>query len=798
MVGGLSTAEAAARLKRFGYNDPNPAEGHHRLRIFLLFISNPLVVILLLASVASYALGEHTNGAIILSLVLLSVSLDLLQNVRSNAAVKLLQADIVPQAQVLRNSEWIAVPRRQLVPGDLIHLVAGDLVPADCRLVEEQDLHVQEAALTGESLPIGKVVGTGTDEAKVFLGSAVVSGTATAVVEETGPLTRFGQIVGSLRKRPPQTEFEHGLRRFGLLIMRLVIFLILFATTAMILMHRDPFQSLLFGVALAVGLTPEFLPMITTLTLSKGAVRMAKHKVIVKNLASIQNFGSMDILCSDKTGTLTSGVMTLEKTLDSKGVDSKEVGRLGHLNAVFQSGIPTPLDAAILKELDSDRQSFQKIDEIPFDFERRRVSVVVERDGVRQLICKGAPEGVLATCSGQYQSELGLINGYGAEGYRVLAVASRRIDVQDSYGKADETGLQLKGFLIFADPPLPGVLDVLHRLQGAGLAVKIITGDSEAVASHVCASIGLKAGNILQGEAIDKMTDAALGALAEQTTVFARVNPAQKNRIILALKSRGHVVGYMGDGINDAPALHTADVGISFASGTDVAKDAAQIILLERSLELLHKGVLEGRMAFGNLMKYLLMGTSSNFGNMFSMAGAALFLNFLPMLPVQILLNNLLYDVAQITIPTDHVDPSFIRKPKRWDIAVVRDFMIWIGPISSLFDALTFWALLSLFRADEKLFHTGWFVESLATQVLVIFIIRTRNDPWKSKPSSALVYTTLAVVAAGLILPFTGIGRLVGLVPLPAAYYLLLVPTIAVYLFLVDKVKKGLMNRAPA
>ncbi|HVT13884.1 MAG TPA: magnesium-translocating P-type ATPase [Fimbriimonadaceae bacterium] len=792
---GLSSAEAADRLVRYGPNDPAPAEARHRFALLAAFLSNPLVVILLIAAGVSYGLGDHVNAIIIFALVVISVALDSLQNLRSQAAVKKLQSGIAPTARVLRDGTWQDVPRRTVVPGDLVELSAGVLVPADCRLATERDLHVQEAALTGESLPVEKEVGTGTDEELVFLGTSVVSGTATAVVEKTGAETRFGDIARRLRSRAPETEFEQGLRRFGLLIMRVVLFLVLFAFLAMIGSKRDPLQSLLFAVALAVGLTPEFLPMITTLTLAKGAVRMSHHKVIVKNLASILNFGSMDVLCSDKTGTLTSGEMSFQRSMDALGEDSTAPLALAKLNAIFQTGVPTPLDAAVEAKTGSDTDGYVKIDEVPFDFERRRVSVVVEKDGIRTLITKGGSEAVLAACPSADPKSAEVADSLGRAGFRVLAVATRAIGEQKYYGREDEHDMKLEGFLAFEDPPLPDALDLLHRLAGSGVKVKVITGDSEIVAGHVCTTIGLDPGEIVLGDQIDKMTDAALAAVAERTTLFARVNPAQKNRIILALKARGHVVGYMGDGINDAPSLHAADVGISFAEATDVAKDAAQIILVERSLSLIHKGVLEGRMAFGNVMKYLLMGTSSNFGNMFSMAGAALFLPFLPMLPTQILLNNLMYDLAQVTIPTDLVDPSFIHKPKRWDMRLIRDFMVIIGPISSLFDFLTFWVMLNVFRAHESLFHTGWFVESLATQTLVIFVIRTRNVPWRSRPSKPLFATTAAIVLAGLVLPFTPLAEPLGFVGLPPAYFLFLLLATVVYLGLVEMVKRRLMAR---
>ncbi|HTQ10640.1 MAG TPA: magnesium-translocating P-type ATPase [Fimbriimonadaceae bacterium] len=797
---GLTSAEAAQRLLKFGPNDPAPPERRHRFAILAAFVSNPLVVILLLAAGVSFGVGDHVNAIIIFTLVVISVAMDSIQNARSQAAVKKLQSGIAPTATVIRDGQWKEIPRKDVVPGDLVQLNAGVLVPADCRLVTERDLHVQEAALTGESLPVEKEVGTGNDEELVFLGTSVVSGTATALVEKTGPDTRFGDIARRLRVKAPETEFERGLHRFGMLIMRAVLFLVLFSFLALIGFKHDtnPLAALLFAVALAVGLTPEFLPMITTLTLSKGAVRMSKHKVIVKNLASIQNFGSMDILCSDKTGTLTSGEMTFEKSLDATGADSTAPLDFAKLNAVFESGVPNPLDAAILAKTGSDTAGYTKIDEIPFDFERRRVSVVVEQSGKRILISKGAPEAVIAACAGVDPKSTELAESLGAEGYRALGVAYREIPNQDHYGPDDEKDLKLAGFLAFMDPPLPDALEVIHRLAGAGIEVKVITGDSGVIAEHVCKQIGMTPGEILLGDDIDKMTDTALAAVAEKTTLFARVNPAQKNRIILALKARGHVVGYMGDGINDAPSLHTADIGISFASATDVAKDAAQIILVERSLSLIHRGVLEGRMAFGNVMKYLLMGTSSNFGNMFSMAGAAIFLPFLPMLATQILLNNLLYDLSQVTIPTDLVDPSFIHKPKRWDMRLIRDFMVYIGPISSIFDFLTFWVMLNIFKAGEKLFHTGWFVESLATQTLVIFVIRTMNSPWKSMPSKPLLATTLLIVLIGALLPYTPLAAPLGFVALPAGYFVFLIAVTIVYLGLVEVFKRMLMRRLAA
>jgi Mg2+-importing ATPase len=698
------------------------------------------------------------------------------------------------------------VLRRDLVPGDIVRLCAGDRIPADARLVECRDLHVHEAALTGESMPVEKEASGDSD--RIFLGTSVVSGTGVAVVTATGRATAFGDIAARLSARPPQTEFERGLAAFAALIMKTVVFLVLFVVVAGVLMHRPPLQSLLFAVALAVGLTPEFLPVIVTVTLAQGAVRMARQRVIVKHLAAIEDFGSMDVLCSDKTGTLTTGEMRLDAALDPVGRPSSDVLTMASLNAAFQTGIRSPLDTAIVACATAPATPWRKVDEIPFDFERRRLSVVVDGPGGRWLVTKGAPEAIVglcvacqvdgaskpletaerATCRATYEA-------LGARGARVLAVAERPLPEQPRYTAADECGLTLVGFLAFSDPPMTGVAEAIAALRRDGVAVKILTGDSELVARHVGGQVGLDVGQIVLGADVERMSDAALAVMAEKVTVFARVAPGQKSRIIQALRGRGHVVGFLGDGINDAPSLHLADVGISVANAVDVAKDAADIILRERSLSVLHQGILQGRRAFANVMKYLLMGTSSNFGNMVSMAAAALFLPFLPMLPTQILLNNFLYDLAQVTIPTDHVDDAMVQRPRHWNIAVIRNFMILIGPISSVYDFLTFGVLLGVFHAGEALFHTGWFVESLATQVLVIFVIRTAGNPLASRPSVALAGTTLAVVVAGALLPFTPLAEMLGFVPLPTGFFLFLGAATLTYLALVEVVKRRVLRR---
>jgi Mg2+-importing ATPase len=830
---GLSTTEARLRLTKIGPNEPVSSRRTSGLVQILFLFINPLAIILLVASAISAAVGEVLNAIIIALMVLLSAALNFVQTYRSQRAVERIRREVAPTASVLRDGNWTDIPRRELVPGDVIKLTAGDLVPADAWLFAVRDLHVQQAALTGESLPVSKeavdlhaISPDTSDDHKVFLGTSVVSGTGTALVSATGKSTVFGDIATRLATKPPETEFERGTRQFGLLIMKTTILLVLFVLTVSVVLHHNFLESLLFAVALAVGLTPEFLPMITTVTLGQGAVHMARKKVIVKHLEAMQNFGSIDVLCSDKTGTLTSGEMALDQHLDPFGTSSEQVYLLAYLNSLHETGVNNsldqaiksqaikpghnvnPLDAAVLHHDHPDIRAYKKIDEIPFDFERRRVSIVVEHETQRLLITKGAPESVLPICSAyELEGKQSPIDAAAraraeatyrelcAKGFRLLAVAYSPVPLQDAYRAGDEKDLVLAGFLTFSDPPLESAKLALQDLGRDGIRVKILTGDNELVTQHICAQVGLDVGRIILGDELERMTDPALAHVVEQTSVFARVSPAQKNRIILALKHRSHVVGYLGDGINDAPSLHAADVGISVSTAVDVAKDAADFILLERSLNVLHEGILEGRMAFGNVMKYLLMGTSSNFGNMFSMAIASLFLPFLPMLPTQILLNNFLYDLAQVTIPTDHVDRTFIHRPQRWNVKMIRDFMIYIGPISSIYDFLTFFALLKVFSASEQLFHTGWFVESLATQTLVIFIIRTAGNPFRSRPSLALTSTTIAVVAAGIVIPFTSLGKILGFTPLPVGFFLFLAGATGTYLLLVEIVKRKLMRR---
>ncbi|HEX2950577.1 MAG TPA: magnesium-translocating P-type ATPase, partial [Armatimonadota bacterium] len=703
-----------------------------------------------------------------------------------------------------------------LVPGDIIHLAAGDLVPADARLLSVNDLHVRESALTGESLPVEKRVGNLEGEShaladaenSVFLGTSVQSGIATAIIIDTGQKSAFGEIAKQLEQRAPETEFDRGMRHFGIFITRIILLLVVFVFLVNILLKRPTFDSFLFAVALAVGLTPELLPMIITVTLAQGARRMAAKHVIVKQLESIENFGSMDILCCDKTGTLTEGEIILDRHVRIDGTEDDEVLQLIYVNSYFEAGIRSPIDTAILKHSHPDIKAFRKIDEIPFDFSRKRLSIVVEKEGADQLITKGEVESVFDICSQiEYPDQVVPMDktqrdiaektyrDLSLQGYRVLAVAKRPITKQEEYARTDEKDMTLVGFAGFLDPPKPQVADTLAALKRDHLKIAIMTGDNAYVTKAIAQQVHLPVDHIITGTDVDKTDDDALAYLAENGAIFARVNPEQKNRVILALKRRGHVVGFLGDGINDAPSLHAADVGISVVDGVDVAKEAANIILLEKDLSVLHNGVLEGRRSFANIMKYIIMGTSSNFGNMFSMAGGSLILPFLPMMPTQILLNNLLYDISQISIPSDRVDQELYHRPKHWRIDFIREFMLVIGPISSLYDFITFAVLLLLFHANESLFHTGWFVESLATQTLVVFIIRTARNPFKSRPSMALTVTVLSIVLIAVILPFTPLASFLGLTVLPYSLLATIALLTLTYLALVQLVKRWFYRR---
>lgn len=807
---GLTGADVRKRLAEVGPNSLVRESRFANVREFLRFFLNPLVLILLAASIVSMSVGERLNASIIIAMIVLSVILNFVQSFQARRAVEALRNQVASTAEVIRDGTAAELPTKELVPGDIIKLNAGDLVPADARLIDAKDLHVRESALTGESLPVEKTAVDLTDgkhtivdaNNSVFMGTAVQTGIATAVIVHTGSSTIFGNIAVKLAERAPETEFDRGMRLFGILITRVIFALVLFVFMVNILFKRAVLESFLFALALAVGLTPELLPVIISVTLAQGAKRMAKKKVVVKLLSSIENFGSMEILCSDKTGTLTEGDIVLDKHVDVEGTEDESVLQLIYLNSMFEAGIKSPLDDAVLRHTHPSCSEYSKVDEIPFDFERRRLSVVVLRDGVRTLISKGAAESIFAVCSTvsaggtvqPFSDELRKIadethERLSKDGYRVLGVCTKEMPAKDTYTTADERDMTLVGFAAFLDPAKPEVITTLEMLKKDGISVIIMTGDNQFVTQKIAQDVGLRSDLLILGSQVDVMDDAALAYQAEQGAIFARVSPGQKNRVIMALKARGRVVGFLGDGINDSPSLHAADIGISVVNGVDVAKEAASIILLEKDLGVLHDGVLEGRRSFANIMKYIIMGTSSNFGNMFSMAAASLFLPFLPMLPTQILLNNFLYDTSQVAIPSDMVDESLLKQPKRWRIDFIKQFMMIIGPISSIYDLLTFAVLLLVFHADHRLFHTGWFVESLATQTLVVFIIRTSANPFKSRPGRQLTFTVLAIVVIGFVLPYMPFAGLLGFSPLPWKLQGVIILFTVTYLALVQVVK---------
>jgi len=812
---GLTSADATARLAEYGPNILRPRRRRRLVWEFLSRFRNPLVLVLLTASGISALTGEVTSFCIISGIVLMSVTLDFVQEHRAGQAAERLQQSVAVRTSVLRDGKAQDLLVSEVVPGDVVLLSAGDLIPADARVVTARDFFVKQALLTGEPYPVEKHPSeildpnTGMESATntVFMGTSVISGSAKVLVCHTGDRTMLGDIAESLNTTAPATAFEQGTHAFGLLIMRLTILLVLFVLLINAHFHRPWLESFLFAVALAVGLTPEMLPMVVSVTLARGALRMAEKKVIVKRLAAIHDLGSMDILCTDKTGTLTEARIRLEQHLDALGRDSARVLFLAYLNSYFETGLKSPLDDAILQHADEvNVNGWQKLDEVPFDFERRRVSVLVDDGRVRLLVVKGALEDIARLCTAyendgpehlhpvddtareRIQEQFAAL---GREGFRVLGIAWRQVEQTHSHAIVDdETELVFAGFAAFLDPPKASAGPVLKALADSGVAVKVITGDNEFVTQHICTQLGLVVTGMLTGAEITQLDDAALRVRVEAATLFCRVTPAQKNRLILALKQRGHVVGYLGDGINDAPSLHSADVGLSVDSAVDVAKDAAAMILLEHDLSVLHDGVLEGRRTFGNIMKYIMMGTSSNFGNMFSMAGASLLLPFLPMLPLQILLNNFLYDLSEIPIPLDQVDADDLRRPRHWDMSFIRNFMLTVGPVSSLFDFLTFYVLVTVLHADEALFHTGWFIESLATQVLVIFVIRTRGNPLRSRPNRVLTLTSLAVVLVAMLIPLTPVGGRLGFVSPPPLFFVILGGMVVMYLCAVELVKR--------
>jgi Mg2+-importing ATPase len=786
--GGLSSEKAASQLRLVGPNNVEDATHLSALRLLLRQFESPLVLILIFAAAISLALQQWVDSAIILAIVLGSTLLGFFQEYRASTAVEQLKRRLALTCRVMRDGVERVVPVTTVVPGDLILLSAGNLIPADGLVIEAEDFLVSEASMTGESFPVEKRPGTVKPEAAlsartnaVFLGASVRSGTAKVLVVETGLRTAFGAIAARLRTRQPETDFGRGVRQFGYLLIRAMVVIVLFVLTVNLLLSRPVIESLLFAVALAVGMSPELLPAIVSVTLSAGARAMSRRGVIVRRLEAIENLGSMDILCTDKTGTLTEGTIVLNDALDAGSRPSDEVRRLAFLNAAFETGIENPLDAAIVAAGETaglTTHGFAKIDEIPYDFLRRRLTIVVAEDGnptQHLIVTKGAFSNVLDTCSSlerdsvdiplttELRTELDAVfKAKGAEGFRVLAVATRRVAAKERYGRDDEQGMTFRGFLVFSDPPKLEAQRTIHDLAQLGIRIKVISGDNRYVTAHLAEAVGLNPKSILTGDDLGKIRDEALWHLAPRTDLFVEIDPQQKERIVRALQRAGHSVGYLGDGINDAPALHAADVGISVEEAVDVARESADIILLSRDLDVLRSGVEDGRRTFANTVKYISITTSANFGNMVSMALATPLLPFLPLAAKQILLNNFLSDVPSIAISSDNVDPDRVARPQRWNIKDIQRFMV-------VFGLMTFAVLLLVFHADQATFQTAWFVVSLLTELAVVLVLRTHRPAFRSRPSRLLLWTTLIVSVATLTIPFLGpLSSVFGFVPLSA------------------------------
>jgi Mg2+-importing ATPase len=792
-VAGLSAEEAARRLERFG---PNLIRAHKRTSGIVVFMSqfrSPLVLILLFATIVSAITKELVDALIILAIILGSAVLSFLQEYNAGSAIEKLRQRVRSHCQVLRSGEKVDVPVEEIIPGDIVLLSAGSLIPADGVLLEAQDFYVNQSVLTGETYPVEKRPGivpkTATLSERnncVFMGTNVRSGIGRVLIIQTGTHTEFGGIARRLSIRPPETEFERGVRRFGLMLSRIMLLLVIAVFAINVYFHEPVLDSLLFSIALAVGLTPELLPAIVSVTLSKGSQEMARQGVIVRRLNAIENFGSMDVLCTDKTGTLTVGVVQLDATLDWLGQPSRAVARNAFLNASLQTGLTNPLDEAILRTPPGETSTVHKIDEVPYDFVRKRMSVVVEEDSRRWMISKGALDNILEVCSQvgldpcqplteQRQTEIRQrFAAWSEQGFRVLGVAVRNLPAQTEYTRSDEREMVFAGYLLFFDPPKADVFDTVEKLTGMGIQLKIITGDNQLVARHVLKSIGLKHEGVLTGKQLNQLSDEALWHVVEHTNLFAEVDPNQKERILLALRKNGHTVGYLGDGINDAPSLHIADVGISVAQAVDVAKEAADFVLLERGLAVLQRGVELGRSTFANTLKYIYVTTSANFGNMFSMAGASLILPYLPLLPAQILLTNFLTDFPALTIASDTVDPELTQFPRRWNVKDIRDFMMLFGLVSSAFDFLTFGALIWIAHAQTDLLRTGWFLESVLSELLIMFVIRTRRLFFKSSVGKPLLISSLIIAGLTLVLPFLPIHSLLGFTTIPPGLLVIL------------------------
>ena len=814
---GLTSGEAQKRLLEFHPDLGRANQRSSDLRLLLSQFKSPIILILIFAAVLSYFLHDAIDAYIILTIVLISGLLGFWQERGASNAVAKLLAMVKIKTTVIRDGKQQSIPSEAVVSGDIIILSAGGGIPGDCLLLEAKDCYVDEASLTGETYPVEKEIGVVDKGATLaqrknvlFMGTHVVSGNAKAVVVHTGKDTEFGAISERLKLKAPETEFEHGVRRFGYLLLEVTLMLVIAIFAVNVFLHKPVLDSFMFSLALAVGLTPQLLPAIISINLAHGAKKMADQQVIVKRLAAIENFGSMNVLCSDKTGTLTEGVVHLRSASNISGSESAKVQLYAYLNAYYESGFVNPIDEAIRKNKSFDLAAYQKSDEVPYDFIRKRLTILVAKESAHLMVTKGAFKEVLACCStaetatgavvtlAQVQAEIEKhYEDFSNQGFRTLGIAYREIGSKNRIVKDDETGMTFLGFLTLFDPPKQGVSDNIRQLQTMGVALKIITGDNKLVAANLSGQIGLHNPQVLTGRELHEMSDAALVRRVNEVNIFAEVDPNQKERIILALRKAGNVVGYMGDGINDGSALHAADVGISVNSAVDVAKEAADIVLLEQDLDVLAQGVREGRRTFANTLKYVFMATSANFGNMFSMAGASLFLPFLPLLPKQILLTNLLTDFPEMTIASDEVDPEAIDKPRRWDIKFIRRFMITFGLVSSIFDFLTFGVLLFLLKASPGQFRTGWFLESVISASLIVLVIRTRKPFYRSRPGRYLLIATLLVVGVTIVLPFTQLGKIMGFTKLPLVFFLLMGIIVVLYFIAAELTKKIFYQRNP-
>ena len=815
---GLCDEEVKKRLSQFGFNEPARKKKRAIIIQFLSKFINPLVIVLLIIAGFSLFFGEKMSAFLVGLMAVMSVGISFVQEYRASQEAEKLSEMVRNTVTVYRNGKSKEIPIKEIVPGDIVDLFAGDMIPADLRIFQAKDLFLNQSSLTGESLPVEKNANSFQPKSQspvdlvniAFMGSGVVSGTGLGVVVKSGLATQFGEISKRLAGMNVETSFDRGIRSFTWLMIRLMLVLVVMICAINFLTKGDFFHALLFSLAVAVGLTPEMLPMLVAINLSKGAIAMSKKQVIVKRLNAIQNFGAMDVLCTDKTGTLTLDKIVLEKHCDVVRTEDNDVLRFAYINSFYQTGLKNILDKAVLKYEKLVMTQYKKVDEIPFDFSRRIMSVVVEVDGKHRIIAKGAPEEIFKR-SAKYELEGELLDleplilkdlrdeydCLSSEGFRVLAIAYKDMEnKKEIYSRDDEQELVLKGYIAFLDPPRPTARKTIETLKGLGIELKVLTGDNDLVTKKICAEVGLDVKGFLTGDQIEKITDDQLKDLVKTTTVFTRLSPLQKERVIHALHKNNHTVGYLGDGINDAPALKAADVGISVNNAVDIAKESADLILLQKSLLVLGDGVVEGRKTFGNILKYIKMGSSSNFGNMFSMTGASFLLPFLPMLPIQILLNNFLYDVSQVAIPSDEVDKEYLSRSRPWNMEYIKKFMIIFGPISSIFDFITFGVLIFIFHASEPLFHTGWFLESLCTQTLVIHIIRTGKKPFvESRPSQFLIFTSIYILTLGLILPFTPLGTHFGFVMPPMTFFIALILIVGGYLFTVQIVKEWFIKK---